>query len=203
MLSQVCLWFPELNNLFFELNLTYLEGSNFMTEINENPQNPETPSSEPRAEQPVNAEPAASTEPPVSPEPTPYTEQPVNFQAERVSKEVNKDARMWAMFCHLGGLAALLPILPIVGGIIAPLIIWQIKKDEHPFVNEQGKEAVNFQISILIYELVAGILMFALCVGALFLPAVMIFSIIFLVIAAIKANNGFHYHYPLCIRFIK
>ncbi|MHC4464861.1 MAG: hypothetical protein ACYS30_26040 [Planctomycetota bacterium] len=83
-----------------------------MTEINENPQNPETPSSVPSAEQPVNAEPAASTEPGVNPEPAPSTEQPVNFQAERVSKEVNKDARMWAMFCHLGGLAALLPILP-------------------------------------------------------------------------------------------
>lgn len=173
-----------------------------MTEINENPQNPEIPGSQPSAAQPVNAEPAASTEPPVNPEPAPNTEQPVNFQAERVSKEVNKDARMWSMFCHLGGLAALLPILPVIGGIIAPLIIWQIKKDEHPFVNEQGKEAVNFQISILIYELVAGLLVLA-CVGAFLLFAVMIFNIIFLVIAAIKANDGFHYRYPLCIRFIK
>ena len=110
-----------------------------MTEINENPQNPETPSSEPSVEQPVNAEPAASAEPGVSPGPAPNTEQPASFQAERVSKEVNKDARMWAMFCHLSGLAALLPILPVIGGIIAPLIIWQIKKDEHPYVNEQGK----------------------------------------------------------------
>jgi uncharacterized Tic20 family protein len=173
-----------------------------MTEINENAQNPETPVSESGAGQPVNAEPAASTEPGAGPEPAPNTEQPVHFQAERVSKEVNKDARMWAMFCHLGGLAALLPILLVVGGIIAPLIIWQIKKDEHPFVNEQGKEAVNFQISILIYELVAAILMF-MCVGTFLLPAVMIFNIVFLVIAAIKANDGFHYHYPLCIRFIK
>ncbi|MHC4085267.1 MAG: DUF4870 domain-containing protein [Planctomycetota bacterium] len=173
-----------------------------MTEINQNPQNPGIPGSQPNAAQPVNAEPAASTEPPVNPEPPPNTEQPVNFQPERVSKEVNKDARMWSMFCHLGGLAALLPILPVLGGIIAPLIIWQIKKDEHPFVDEQGKEAVNFQISILIYELVAGILTFA-CVGVLLLPAVMIFDIVFLVIAAIKANNGFHYQYPLCIRFIK
>jgi len=173
-----------------------------MTEINENPQNPEVPGSEPVAEQPVNAEPAASPEPAVSPGPAPNTEQTVNFQAERVSKEVNKDVRMWAMFCHLGGLAALLPILPVVGGVIAPLIIWQIKKDDHPFVNEQGKEAVNFQISILIYELVAGLLML-ICVGAFLFAAVVIFNIVFLVIAAIKSNDGFHYHYPLCIRFIK
>jgi uncharacterized Tic20 family protein len=173
-----------------------------MTEITENPQNPETPSSKPSSEQPVNAEPAASAQPGVGPEPAPHTEQVVNSHSERESKEVNKDARMWAMFCHLGGLAALLPILPVVGGIIAPLIIWQIKKDEHPFVDEQGKEAVNFQISILIYELVAGLLVF-LCVGAFLLFAVMIFNIAFLVIAAIKANDGFHYRYPLCIRFIK
>lgn len=173
-----------------------------MTEINENPQNPETPSSKPGDEQAVNAESAASTESCVNPGTAPNTEQSVNFQAELASKEVNRDARMWAMFCHLGGLAALLPILPVIGGIIAPLIIWQIKKDEHPFVDEQGKEAVNFQISILIYELVAGLLVF-LCVGAFLLFAVMIFNIAFLVIAAIKANDGFHYHYPLCIRFIK
>jgi hypothetical protein len=173
-----------------------------MTEINENAQNPQTPSSEPSSEQPVNAGPASSAEPGVSGGPAPKTEQVANFEAERVSKEVNREARMWSMFCHLGGLAALLPILPIVGGILAPLIIWQIKKDEHPFVDEQGKEAVNFQISILIYELVAGILVF-LCVGALLLAAVMIFDIVFLIIAAIKANDGFHYRYPLCIRFIK
>jgi len=109
---------------------------------------------------------------------------------------------MWAMFCHLVGLAAILPIVPIFGGAIGALIIWQIKKDDFPFVNEQGKEALNFQISILIYAIVSGLLIFA-CVGAFLLPAVIIFDIVFLIIAAIKANNGFHYRYPLCIRFIK
>ena len=156
-----------------------------MTETNSAPEPAEKPEPETSAEQSVSAESGTTA-----------------GQTVQMVKEVNKDARMWAMFCHLGGLAALLPILPIVGGIIAPLIIWQIKKDDHPFVNEQGKEAVNFQISILIYELVAGLLIFA-CVGAFLLPAVMIFDIVFLIIAAIKANDGFHYRYPLCIRFIK
>ena len=173
-----------------------------MTEINEQPQNPENPSSEPSGEQPVNAEPAGSTEPAVSPEPAPNTEQPINIQAKQVSKEVNKKARMWAMFCHLIGLAALLPVVPIFGGAIGALIIWQIKKDDFPFVDEQGKEALNFQISVLIYALVAGILCL-MCIGAFLLPAVIIFDVVFLLIAAIKANDGFHYHYPLCIRFIK
>ncbi|NIP26534.1 MAG: DUF4870 domain-containing protein [Phycisphaerae bacterium] len=119
-----------------------------------------------------------------------------------MSQEINKDARMWAMFCHLVGLAALLPPIPIFGGVIGALIIWQVKKDEFPFVDEQGKEALNFQISILIYAIVAGLLIFA-CIGALLLPAVMIFDIVFAIIAAIKANDGFHYRYPLCCRFIK
>ena len=156
-----------------------------MAETNGTPEPAEKSESEIPAEQSVSAEPGTTA-----------------GQTVQMGKEVNKDARMWAMFCHLGGLAALLPILPFIGGIIAPLIIWQIKKDEYPFVNEQGKEAVNFQISILIYELVAGLLIFA-CIGAFLLPAVMIFDIVFLIIAAIKANDGFHYRYPLCIRFIK
>ena len=176
-----------------------------MTEINETPETPETPetsSSEPSAEQPVSAEPAASPEQPAGAEQPVSTEQAAGVQEEQVSEEVNKDARMWAMFCHLVGLAALLPPIPIFGGAIGALIIWQVKKDEFPFVDEQGKEALNFQISILIYAIVAGLLIFA-CVGAFLLPAVMIFDIVFVIIAAIKANNGFHYRYPLCIRFIK
>jgi len=116
------------------------------------------------------------------------------------SKEINKDARQWAMFCHLAGLAGLL--IPVIGNIVAPLIIWQIKKDEHPFVDEQGKGAVNFQISMSIYMAAAGLLCFA-CVGFFLLPAVVIVDLIFLLIAAVKANNGEHYRYPLTIRFIK
>jgi len=178
-----------------------------MTEINENPQNPESPGSEPCVEQPVSAGPAASTERPVNPEPAPNTEQHAKFQSEQISKEVNKDARMWSMFCHLSGLAALLPVLPVVGGIVAPLIIWQIKKDDHPFVNEQGREAVNFQISMLLYAVIGSLVCLITCVGAPLMPVVLIavstIDLIFLLIAAVKANDGFHYKYPLCIRFIK
>ena len=121
-------------------------------------------------------------------------------QPAEVSAEVSKDARMWAMFCHLGGLAGY--VIPIVGNVVAPLIVWQIKKDEFPFVDQQGKEAVNFQISILIYGLAAGLLCLV-CVGFVLLPAVGIFKLVFLLIAAVKTNSGQAYRYPLCIRFIK
>jgi hypothetical protein len=127
-------------------------------------------------------------------------EHPTGVQETAAGKEVNKDARMWAMFCHLAGLAGLL--VPIVGNIVAPLVIWQIKKDDFPFVDQQGKEAVNFQISMSIYGFVAALLCFV-CIGIPLLVAVYIVDVVFLLIAAVKANNGFHYRYPLTIRFIK
>ena len=118
------------------------------------------------------------------------------------NEEISKDARMWAMFCHLAGLAGLIPIMPAFGSIIAPLIIWQIKKNEFPFVDEQGKEAVNFQISMFIYSVICIPFVF-ICIGIIMLVAIGIVDIIFLLIAAVKANNGEHYRYPICCRFIK
>ena len=118
------------------------------------------------------------------------------------NEEISKDARMWAMFCHLAGLAGLIPILPAFGSIVAPLIIWQIKKDEFPFVDEHGKEAVNFQSSMLIYSVICIPFVF-ICIGIILLVAIGVVDIVFLLIAAVKANNGEHYRYPICIRFIK
>ncbi len=117
-------------------------------------------------------------------------------------REVNRDARMWAMFCHLAGLAFVLPIIPFIGGLIASLILWVLKKDQYPFVDEQGKEAVNFQITMLIYAAVAFLLVFAV-VGVVLLPAVIIIDVVLIIIATLKANDGYHYRYPLTFRFIK
>jgi len=126
--------------------------------------------------------------------------EPEAVQEAKAGKEISKDARMWAMICHLAGLAGL--VVPIIGCVVGPLVFWQIKKEEFTFVNEQGKEAVNFQISMLIYGIVAGLLCFV-CVGFVLAPAVAIFDLVFLLIAAVKANDGHHYRYPLTIRFIK
>ncbi len=118
----------------------------------------------------------------------------------QVSAEVNKEACMWAMFCHLAGLCAF--VIPFVGNIVGPLILWQIKKDEYPFIDEQGKEAVNFQISMLLYCIVAGVLCFA-CIGFVLLVIVGVADTLFAIIASIKAGNGQHYRYPLTIRFVR
>lgn len=122
------------------------------------------------------------------------------------NEELSKDVRMWAMFCHLAGLAGV--VVPIViSGIIAPLIVWQIKKEEHPFIDENGKEAVNFQISMSLYTVIGSIACVVTCIGMVLIPffilAVYIVNLVLLLIAAVKANNGEHYFYPICIRFIK
>ena len=110
----------------------------------------------------------------------------------------NRDERMWAMFCHLSGLAGF--IFPF-GNIIAPLVIWLVKKEEYPLVNDQGKEALNFQISMTIY-IIASVILIFLVIGIPLLIILGIFGLIVVIIAAIKANEGEKYRYPLTIRFL-
>jgi hypothetical protein len=109
------------------------------------------------------------------------------------------DERMWGMLCHLSTFAGYL--VPF-GNILGPLVVWLVKKDEYAFVDDQGKEALNFQISITIYSLVSAVLILAL-IGIPLLIAVIIFSVVMTVIAAIKANGGEYYRYPLTIRLVK
>ena len=115
-------------------------------------------------------------------------------------KDPEKEARMWGMLCHLAGLAMFL--VPPVGGIIGPLIVWLVKKDQHPFIDTQGKAALNFQISVAIYGIVCFFLAF-LFIGILLLPALGIFTLVMIIMAAIKANEGESFRYPLTIRFLK
>ena len=111
---------------------------------------------------------------------------------------LSKDEHMWGMLCHLSALAGFL--IP-TGNIVGPLVVWLIKKDEMPFVDDQGKEAVNFQISVTIYVIVSAVLIFVV-IGIVLLPAALIFGLVMTIIASLKANEGEAYRYPLCIRFI-
>jgi len=111
----------------------------------------------------------------------------------------NKDERMWGMLCHLSALAGF--IIPF-GNIIGPLIVYSMKKDEYKFVADQGKESLNFQISILIYLAISTIAVLLL-IGFFLLMIVGLAALILTVIAAVKANDGEYYRYPLSIQFIK
>ena len=110
-----------------------------------------------------------------------------------------EDYRTWGMLCHLTGLSGYIGI-PF-GHILGPLIIWLIKKDESPFVDDQGRESLNFQISMTIYIIVSSILILVI-IGVFLLIAIWIISLIFTIIAAVKAKDGELYRYPLTIRFL-
>ncbi|WP_282937858.1 DUF4870 domain-containing protein [Paenibacillus sp. RC67] len=99
-------------------------------------------------------------------------------------------------------LALLSHVLCIIIGVIAPLIIWLIKKDESAYVAEHAKESLNFQISMIIYSFVAGLLCFAV-IGFVLLPLVGLFALICIIIATVRASKGQIYEYPLTIRLIK
>jgi len=137
----------------------------------------ETPKSAEKSEGETSAEQDVSTEQPVS------AEQP----------EISKDSMNMAMLCHL---------LAIFTGFLGPLIIWLIKKDDAPFVDDHGKEALNFQITVLIAMIVSGLLTF-ICIGFILMLAVWVVDLIFCIIAAVKASRGEAYRYPLAIRLIK
>lgn len=107
--------------------------------------------------------------------------------------------RTWGMICHLSALAGF--IIPF-GNIIGPLIVWLIKKDESPFVDDQGKESLNFQISITIYCIIAAILILII-IGIFLLIGLGILALVLIIIAAVKANSGEKFRYPLTIRLIR
>ncbi len=130
-------------------------------------------------------------------------------------EDPGRDARMWAALCHVSAFAALIGV-PF-GHILGPLVVWLLKRADHPFVDDQGKEAVNFQISLTIYGLIAAALVVPAFVGGLVLPvafsglgllvlaviALAVVAIVFVILATIRANEGVWYRYPLTIRFLR
>jgi uncharacterized protein len=113
-------------------------------------------------------------------------------------QELTPDERNWGMLCHLSIFSGLL--IPLAN-IIAPLIIWLIKRDEMPFVNHNGKEALNFQITYLIAFIVSSALTTVL-IGFLMLAVLVPAWVILTIIATVKASKGEYYRYPLILRLI-
>ncbi len=119
----------------------------------------------------------------------------------------SQDERQWAMFAHLSALIGAL----ITGGIgvfVGPLVIWLIKKETMPFVDDQGKEALNFNITMAILGVALIVLtVITLGIGMLLtIPvglAAAVAWLVFTIIAAIKSSEGVSYRYPLTLRLIK
>lgn len=113
---------------------------------------------------------------------------------------VSDDACRTASFLHLSALLGL--IGNGIGFILAPLVVWIIKRDDDPFIDDQGKEAVNFQITMTLAAIVSGLLILVL-IGLVLLPIVLLAMIVLPIIAAMRARDGEAYRYPFTIRFIK
>ena len=127
------------------------------------------------------------------------------------SGAVSAEERQWAMFAHLSALIGGIVTAGWAGSLgcfIGPLVIWMMKKDTMPFVDDQAKEALNFNISVAIVFFVLFVLtLVTLGIGALLtVPVMILVGIAWLaltIIAAMKANQGERYRYPLTLRLVK
>jgi uncharacterized protein len=124
-----------------------------------------------------------STPPPPPPTTPPTGQQPLS----------DADARLWAMLGQLSG---------ILLSFIGPLIIMLVFGPRSAFVKKESTEALNFQITVMIGYLIGFVLTFIL-IGIFVMLAVAIASLIFMIMAAVKNNQGIEYRYPICIRFVK
>jgi uncharacterized Tic20 family protein len=119
--------------------------------------------------------------------------------------EPASDEKTWAMACHVSGFVGYIPQIPF-GGIVGPLIVWLLKKDSSAFIEEHGKESINFQITMAIASAINWVLFFSIVFVLIAIPLfglLFVWNVILVIVASIKALNGEHFRYPLTIRFLK
>lgn len=112
---------------------------------------------------------------------------------------LTNEIKNWGMLCHLSALLGFVP--PFIGVVLGPLAIWLIKGKEHPFIDANGRESLNFQISMLIYSAITSVTI-CIGIGIFLLPVLWAVDVILIVVAATKASSGAVYRYPLTIRLI-
>jgi uncharacterized protein len=112
----------------------------------------------------------------------------------------SSNVRTWTVLCHATALAGF--FVPWAGHILGPLIVWLAKRGDSPEIDVHGKESLNFQISMLIYSLIAGVLCLVL-IGFVLLGILHILNLVLVIIASIQASEGKLYRYPISIRLVK
>ncbi len=122
-----------------------------------------------------------------------------NMQYQPQMSLQTAEQKQTGMFLHLSQLLNM--IIPLAG-VVVPIVIWQMKKEETPALDAHGKMVVNWLISSLIYWVVSGVLAIVL-IGFLGMLALVIMGIVFPIIGGVKANNGELWEYPLTIKFLK
>ena len=111
-----------------------------------------------------------------------------------------ENERTWGMLAHLSALAGL--VVPLIGIVLGPLVVWLAKRDESVFVAAHAKEALNFNISVLLGAIVCMLLMLVF-IGVLLGTALFIAWLVMTLVAAIKASEGHPYQYPFSLRLVK
>ena len=109
------------------------------------------------------------------------------------------DVRTWNVLCHASALLGL--FLHFLGHLLGPLIVWLVKRGDSPEIDAHGKESLNFQLSMLIYDAIAAILCIIL-IGIPILIALWLMNTVFVIIASIRASERKFYRYPITIRFL-
>ena len=117
-----------------------------------------------------------------------------------VSAPAVTSVRTWNILCHASALLGVFFHFP--GHLLGPFIVWLAKRDDSPEIDAHGKESLNFQISMLIYNAVAAVFCLVL-IGFVFLAILWVLNAVFVIIASIQASDGKFYRYPMTIRFIQ
>src|SRR5437660_4203247 len=122
------------------------------------------------------------------------------METTSTSTSTSISVRTWCVLAHATALVGFL--VPVAGHIVGPLIVWLAKRHDSPEIDAHGKESLNFQISMLIYNAIAVVFCLVL-IGFLVLPILWVLNAVFVIVASIQASDGKLYRYPVTIRFIE
>src|SRR5215469_2837763 len=111
---------------------------------------------------------------------------------------ISADERTWGMVAHLAALAGF--VFPL-GNVLGPLVVWLARRGESPFVDDQAKEALNFNITVAFGALACFVLLWVL-IGILLFAPLVLYWLVMTIIAAAKASEGIRYHYPFALRLV-
>lgn len=117
-----------------------------------------------------------------------------------VPESLSEDERTWGMIAHFSALAFF--VLPPIGGVVGPLIVWVLKKQQYQFASEAAKESINFNIAVLIGYAVCAVLAFVF-VGLVLGFALFLYWLVMTIVAGVKASEGIHYRHRFTLRLVK
>lgn len=125
---------------------------------------------------------------------------PLNGRGRAYAPGITDDEKTWALISHLSLLAHL--VIPLFA-IAIPIIIWATKKDSSAFVDDHARESINFQITLILYHLIAIPLAIITCgIGGLLVLVAYVLGVVGMIMAAMAANRGEFFRYPMTFRFI-